>query len=84
VWSSPKGFLSRPILYGAVDTARLQAISTAVLPASSRPGHWRFRCLVALPPAPDLLLSAKHLSVAAIVTIAPAGRSRMGTFSPEF
>jgi hypothetical protein len=36
--------------------------------------HWRFRFLVALPPAQDLLLSAKHLFVAAmVVAIAPAG-----------
>jgi hypothetical protein len=33
--------------------------------------HWRFRFLVALPPAPDLLLCAKDLFVAAMVAIAP-------------
>jgi hypothetical protein len=50
--------------------------------------HWRFRFLVALPPAPDLLLCAKDLFVAAMV-----GGNRPGWglkdehwqfFSPEF
>src|SRR5262245_12228638 len=41
------------------------------------PAHWRFRVLVALPPARDLLLCAKHLFLAAMAAIAPGGRSRM-------
>jgi AraC-like DNA-binding protein len=41
------------------------------------PAHWRFRVLVALPPARDLLLCAKHLFLAAMAAIAPDGRSRM-------
>src|SRR6516225_7433797 len=44
--------------------------------------HWRFRFLVALPPASDLLLCAKHLFVAAmVVAIAPAEGSRMSNRS---
>ena len=35
-----------------------------------------FRFLVALPPAPDLLLSAKNLFFAAMVAIVPAGGQR--------
>jgi AraC-like DNA-binding protein len=42
----------------------------------------RIRFLVTLPPASDLLLSAKHLFVAAmVVAIAPAGGSRMSNRS---
>src|SRR5262249_60860911 len=41
------------------------------------PAHWRFRVLVALPPARDLLLYAKHLFLAAMAAVVPAGRSRM-------
>src|SRR5262249_60316149 len=41
------------------------------------PAHWRFRVLVALPPARDLLLCPKHLFLAAMAAIAPGGRSRM-------
>ena len=41
------------------------------------PAHWRFRVLVALPPARDLLLCAKHLFLAAMAAIASGGRSRM-------
>jgi hypothetical protein len=43
-------------------------------------GHYggkRIRFLVALAPVPDLLFYAKHLFVAAMVAIAPTGRSRM-------
>jgi hypothetical protein len=40
--------------------------------------HWRFRFLVALLPASDLLLCAKHLFVAAmVVAIAPVGDNVM-------
>ena len=50
--------------------------------------HSRFRFLVALPPARDLLLCAKHLFVAPmVVAIAPAGGSKdeqSELFSPEF
>jgi AraC-like DNA-binding protein len=46
------------------------------------PGCWISRFLVALPPASDLLLCAKHLFVAAmVVAIAPAGGSRMSNRS---
>ena len=46
--------------------------------------HWRFRFLVALLPASDLLLCAKHLFVAAmVVAIAPAGGLRMSTRSSQ-
>jgi hypothetical protein len=43
--------------------------------------------LVALPPVADLLFFAKHLFVAAMVAIAPAGRvndEQWDRFSPEF
>jgi hypothetical protein len=44
---------------------------------SINPGCRISRFVVALPPAPDLLLCAKDLFLAAMVTITPAGRSRM-------
>ena len=50
--------------------------------------HWRFRFLVALPPAQDLLLCAKHLFVAAmVVAIVPGWGSKdeqSELFIPEF
>ena len=51
--------------------------------------HWRFRFLVALPPASDLLLCAKHLFVAAMVAIVLAAnsevtlRARRGLAAPQ-
>ena len=41
------------------------------------PRSWIAHFLVALPPVLDLLLSAKHLFVAAMVAIASVGVSRM-------
>ena len=51
---------------------------------SKRPRSRIARFLVALPPVLDLLLSAKHLFVAAIVAIASVGGVKDALFSPEF
>ena len=81
-------------VFGPASIESARPLGWIPLPWASfqRPEHNAFdfdsRFLVALPPAQDLLLCAKHLFVAAlVVAIAPAEGSKdeqWELFSPEF